>query len=212
MGQPMFLELNNHPDPRFSTSEGWWASPCFLELNNHSAPSFAANVCKRGTMGQPLFFGARQSLSSIFCSKSVEVKGGGPAPVCWSSTISLTHYLQQKSAGEGSWASPCFLERKNHCDPSFTADVCKAGLFVRHTCKNVPETTQGWESCLSFRARFSRIQFRWESSSGVNTSAPNGINKRHSEHKVDQKIAPFQSIRQELLDLHRTPSNFELML
>ena len=149
MGQPMFLELNNHPDPRFSTSEGWCASPCFLELSNHSAPSFTANVCKRGTMGQPLFLGARQSLSSIFCSKSVEVKGGGPAPVCWSSTISLTHYLQQKSAGEGSWASPCFLERKNHCDPSFTADVCKARPFRQtHLQKRSRNHTRVGELCI----------------------------------------------------------------
>ncbi len=170
-------------------------------------PSFTANVCKRWAMGQPLFFGAQQSLSSIFYSKSVEVKGGGPAPVFWSSTTSLTHYLQQKSAGEGSWASPCFFWSARITVIHHLQMCARPSLFVRHTCKNVPENTQGWESCLSFRARFSRIQFR-----GVQRSAPNGINKRHSAHKVDQTMAPFQSIRQELLDLHRTPSNFEFML
>ncbi len=117
--------------------KGGGPAPVFLELNNHSAPSFAANVCKRGTMGQPLFFGARQSLSSIFCSKSVEVKGGGPAPVCWSSTISLTHYLQQKSAGEGSWASPCFFWSARITVIHHLQMCARPSLFVRHTCKNV---------------------------------------------------------------------------
>ena len=59
-------------------------------------------------LGQPLFFGAQQSLWSTIYSKSLQVKGPGPAPVFWSSTITMTHYLQQKSPSEGSWANPCF--------------------------------------------------------------------------------------------------------